>query len=179
METRRNIEAELNNLYLDCMNIVKSAGINPVPITDVSVNRRAKTRFGQCRYHRGAYGYTCSINISIDVLDALHNDKNCLDAARSVMVHEILHAANIGEGHKGNWKRDAEEVMRLYPSLNISRCGKDSDFNIVRSEAEEINKYCVVCDKCGYEVHRNRRSKLIDHPGNYIHRDCGGHFKLK
>ena len=127
----RNIEAELNNLFLDCMNIVKDAGIEPAPIRSVSVNRRAKTRFGQCRYHRDIYGrYTCTINISIDVLDALHNDKNYLYAARSVVVHEILHAANIGDGHKGNWKRDAEKIMKLYPDLNISSNMKYDLFKI-------------------------------------------------
>lgn len=57
---------KLYELFVEAKAIVEDCGIETGIITDVTVNRRAKKRFGQCRYN--GYTGTYSINISEFIL---------------------------------------------------------------------------------------------------------------
>ena len=54
----------LYSMFNEAMEIVESCGIETGEIVGVSVNYRAKSRFGQCRRKNGVY----TINISNEIL---------------------------------------------------------------------------------------------------------------
>lgn len=163
---------DLNSLFDQCMKIVLDCGIYPEPIRSIEVNDRAKGRFGQCqyRYDWSTDTFYCNINVSSEILRDEANE----DATKSVIIHEILHAANRGEGHKGGWKRDAETI-REYTGIKINRC--DSYENLGIERPVRSSKYQVVCTKCGCEFGRDRMSKLIKHPEDYRCGACHGRLK--
>lgn len=164
---------DLNSLFDQCMKIVLDCGIYPEPIRNIEVNDRAKGRFGQCqyRYDWSTDTFYCNINVSSEIL----KDEADINVTKSVIIHEILHAANRGEGHKGKWKKDAEKINRTYPEIKISRC--DSYENLGIERPVRSFKYQVVCTKCGCEFGRDRMSKLIKHPEDYRCGACHGRLK--
>jgi len=166
----------LKMLYDECYEMVVNCGITPVPIKSVTVNSRATSRWGACKYHweydnkNQKYVICCAIEISKSIL----GDDSDLNAVKSTIIHEILHAANPGEHHGGNWKKDARKIMNRYPEIKITRTSSSEEFGI----AQPKTKYAVVCEKCGYELGRNRMCKLIRYPNEFVHGGgCGGALK--
>lgn len=174
---------DLNSLFDDCLKMVLDCGLEPIPIAKVTINSRAKGRFGQCKIHREiatmangrrkiTYPY-CTIEISSEIL----KDEADEDMVKSTIIHEILHACDPGEGHGGQWLIDAHKIMNTYPQIKISRCSSYEDFGIEDPRKYKKPKYQIRCEKCGYTIARQRMSKVIKHPSMYFHPNCGGKFE--
>ena len=171
---------DLNALYKEGRQIVAECiGEDKIlDIDDVSVNYRAKTRWGQCKYNRKTGKR--SINISHRILA----DSVPHDAVLSTVVHEILHACKDGHSHTGAWKRYAAKVMKEHPELSITRTtdytffGLEEPINTSDNSSRSVSgKYVIVCERCGYKHYSSRMSRSIQHPEYYRHKGCGGRFK--
>ena len=102
-------------MFNEAMDVVHGLGIETGYITNVSLNYRAKNRFGQCR--RNNVSDTYSLNFNHLIFD----DKADEDAVMSVLIHEILHTCKDCMTHKGEWKRLAN-IVNANTKYNITRC---------------------------------------------------------
>jgi predicted SprT family Zn-dependent metalloprotease len=100
----------------------------------------AKGRFGAC--HFGDEKITLSKHLVL---------LNSEDEVRQVMLHEIAHAL-VGRGHHHDavWARKARSIGYL---------GKRT-----HSAATPAKKWLGVCEKCGEQFPRNRRTAEAYHP---------------
>lgn len=160
----------INDLYAEGRSIVEECCGDVIgDITDISINTRSQKRWGLC--HHNLKNDTFQIQISKRIL----LDEVPYDATLSVMIHEILHACEGGQSHKGMWKVYAKKVMDKYPELVITRTNSSDFFGLEpRKRPERI--YAVQCDTCGKVIRRARKVYVIKHPEVCIHKYCGGHF---
>lgn len=160
---------DLKQMFAEgCKIIEDTCGDVIEDITDITINTRAQTRYGQCIHHSDG---THSINIAKRILD----DNVPYNATMSVIVHEILHACHGGRGHKTQWKKYASAVMRAHPELTVTRTTSCKLFGFEPRKRPE-RKYSVQCERCGRTISRARQVGIIKNPENYTHRYCGGHF---
>ena len=158
---------DVNKMFDDGMNIVKECcGDIVKPISKVSVNTRAESRWGQCKYRNGSYEIEISYRLLSDVVP--------MHAAMSTMVHEILHATD-SVGHGEIWKHYARKVMQKHPELSITRTSSASKFNLPEERTTSRYKkiYAIKCMSCGKKHFSTRYSKSIQHPDWYRCK-CGG-----
>lgn len=159
----------LYKLYDECTAELNSIGIVSNPIQSITVNRRAKNRFGLAVREHGVY----RIEISEIVL---RNDVSD-DKAKEVIIHEILHCCDNCMTHKGKWKAYANKVnARL--GYNITRCNSFDNIGVKREEVVNF-KYKITCTNCGKIVYRLRASRVICHPNRYRCGTCGGELKVE
>lgn len=86
----------LNELFDYAMWVVEECGIETGDITNVTINTRAKKRYGQCRQTGNKY----MINISAFIL----SDDTKEDAVMETIIHEILHTCKGCMNHGREWK---------------------------------------------------------------------------
>ena len=161
---------DLQKIFEDCLAELASIGITPEPITDVSVNSRAKKRWGQAS-RNNARG-TWSISISDRLLDDSVPD----EAARNTMIHEILHCVDGCTGHTGKWKALAD-ICNEKLGTRIRRCSDYSDMTSCKDVLYPEGKYVFRCKKCGQIVTRMKRSKFVDNYTRYACGKCRGRFE--
>lgn len=159
-------QQELNRLLAAVTAEAKQAGI---PVSSrvcptVTVNRRARTRFGCCR--RMGDGFTVEIAAALLEADEA--------AIRQVLAHEILHTCPGCSNHGDRWKSYAARMNRLY-GYRIRRADTHEDLGITDDRPV---RWLVVCRKCGRESPRMKRSPLVEHPERYRCR-CGGTLFVK
>ena len=160
---------DLNKLYIEVLEDVMNAGINPGNITDVLVDRRSKRRGGCCiRYGSGRY----TIKIAAFVLE----DRVAEQVTKDIIAHEIIHSVKGCMNHGEPWKEQAAVLMAYKPEYKITRTYNAAD--VGRSVEEEIEKarYVYKCRKCGAIVWRNRESKFTRNPERYSCGNCYGKF---
>jgi len=184
---------DLKKIAKECIAELNAIGIYPnITENEFTVNTRAKTRYGQCKYRNVQYRYnpitlkrepisaTMSINISSFLLD----DRNDINSVRTTVMHELIHSCNecVGAHHGGKWLEYAELVNDCY-NMNIVRC---SDFSErlnadVNKERIEKNKSkqkhyrlkCPCCNRIITDVYRQREPKWIKHTKDYYCKRCG------
>ena len=137
------------------LGIPVSARISP----RVAVNRRAVTRFGCCIRRGGEY----VIELSERLLEA--EERACMQT----LAHEVLHTCPGCRNHGALWKEYAARMNGAY-GYAISRTGTCEALGV--ADVRPV-RYRLVCERCGQEFCRSRRSPLVDHPERYRCR-CGG-----
>lgn len=160
---------DVNMIYEWGMRIVRECGIKTGKIVDVTINTRAKKRWGQCKYNRSTNTYT--ININAEILA----DDVPFKPVLETMIHEILHTCEGCFNHGKEWKRMAD-IVRTEKGYNITRCTGAENFGIERTYQKKAN-YVLVCEKCGKEFIYQRLSKAVQNPHRY-HCPCGGKIHL-
>lgn len=130
----------------------EAIGIHPGKIISVTVNYRAKKRWGQCSCTAGAY----SINISSRLLDENVPDKS----TKQVIAHEVLHTVPGCFNHGDMWKRYADKMNKAY-GYNISRTDSPEELGVKVVNTTSNYKYQVICDKCKHSYYYTRRSKVV------------------
>ncbi len=159
----------LQKIFNECLKECNALGIQYGTIVEVSVNTRAKKRWGQtCRRSDGFH-----INISSILLRDDVSDK----ATKDTVMHEILHTVDGCFNHKAKWQAMADKVNKAY-GYNVKR-GTSAEEKGIDSSLMEVkhNKiYIIKCEKCGVEVIRHRKSNFTEHPNWYFHGGCSGHF---
>lgn len=148
-----NTYLERGKLLLD------SYGIKYGYITDISVNTRAKSRWGQCRRTRDYLGnYKYSINIS----NRLVQDDVSDIALMNTLVHELLHTVEGCFDHTGKWKTLADKITNT-SELTIKRTDSCEEKGL----EEKPKKYAIQCTKCNHIFERDRMSDVIKNPQKY------------
>lgn len=132
----------------------------------VQINRRATGRFGACFLKKETGFFQIELS---DVMLAAPKEICC-----ETLAHEVLHTCYGCMNHKERWRHYAERMNSAY-GYRISRTGKAKEMGVREKSAP---RYWLVCTKCGREVTRERRSKLVMHPEAYRCK-CGGRLKLR
>lgn len=167
------IDNRLKMYFEDACDILDSLDIEYGPITNVRVNTRAKSRWGQCSYSKA--NETFSIEISSMLLDASYT------AIMDTMIHELLHCHKNRLCHTGEWKACANLVNVVY-NYNIKRCTSAAEKNIEIARPETPAKYKITCQGCGRTFSYKKKSKIIkllmNYPTNHGCRCCCGSTDL-
>lgn len=158
---------DLQALYETALNIVKDCRIDYGDIVEITINTRAKKRWGQCRKRDGRF----YININERILE----DDTDPHAVLETIIHEILHTVDGCFNHGKEWKNYAERVYQT-TGFKITRTTSAERFGIALEENRK-SRYVFVCEKCGAVVRRDRMSKFVRHPERYHCGRCGGKFK--
>ena len=146
---------DLNAIVEECKYDIESLGFKVGNIVKVSINTRAKRRWGQCR--KTPYGY--EINIS----DRLLKDDVDDMATKNTVAHELLHTIEGGGGHTGAWKIAAER-MNLRYGYNIKRCTSSEEKgveNIPSTYSKRSYKYIIKCGNCGLTFKYYKKCKVV------------------
>jgi predicted SprT family Zn-dependent metalloprotease len=162
----------MKNLYAlfeTCKNELRAINVNFCENTSIEVNNRAKKRWGMCT--KNAPG-----NYSIQISYRLMGDEVEDKSTKTTIIHELLHTIPGGNGHTGEWKRQADRVNRAY-GYNISRTTSAAEKGIEELPINRNYKYKIRCSKCGYTWLRTRATAVTAHPEHY-HCHCGGELHV-
>lgn len=145
-----------------------SKNINP----KIYINLRAKKRFGACRLIKDHGKKFFIIEISYNLYNS--DDKTIME----VIAHEVLHTCNGAMNHGEKWKRYAFIMNKTY-GYNIKRVSTREEMNLSEEKIDKLYnvKYIVKCLKCGKEIYRLRKSKVVMHPEKY-RCQCGGKLQI-
>lgn len=158
-------QQDMNALLEEAISQVEDAGI-PVDrdkIENKLTITRATRTFGRCQEIGGVF----SIGVSKYYKD---NDKR---EVMETLVHEVLHTVEGCFNHGTLWKRYAG-LMNKKHGYNISRTSSRQMDSLMKEEIfKSIYKYSIDCKECGKSALRQRKSKIVKNPENYIC-DCGG-----
>lgn len=173
------MEEKLIDLYNECINELKTIGINVLDNPDVGkiqikFSRRNAKRYGCCKqenpdkfikhkkkYRGKNYIYydkykTHTIEISRWVMDLNDN------IIKNTIMHEIIHCMPKCNNHGTEFKQYAKYINQKL-GYDISRTGnKKEDYeksNLKYNDDTQKYKYKIVCKKCGQTCYRQRISK--------------------
>lgn len=155
----------LYKLFNECTKEVKDAGIKYGNIVSISINSRAKRRWGQAKKKNEGY----YINIS----ERLLQDDISDTATKDTIIHEILHTCDGCMNHGDEWQKMANIINSRYPQYHISRCTSYADKGLQITTNDY--KYNVICRECGSTWNYNRAGKVIQNIHNFRCPKCGTH----
>lgn len=144
----KNVYALVDRAVAECVALNIPVGY----IDDITVNYRAKSRWGQCRKRRATGRYVIEINAEL-----LRDDVDDM-ATMDTVVHEVLHTCEGCMNHGTLWKRYANMVNRAY-GYNIKRT-TSAEAKGLESRTKTA-KYVVTCDGCGHKYGFARETKTI------------------
>ena len=169
-------------------------------IPEITINRRARSRFGCCRKVYAAaedlkywqsgtakdssdkvthysskptypmQQYSFLIEICEAMLDADEQE------LKNVIAHEILHTCYGCYNHGKRWKAYAAKMNNMY-GYNITSTTTYERIGLKRPEKKVVYRYKIQCQKCGKTFYRQKKSKLITNTGRY-RCTCGGKLKV-
>lgn len=148
--------------------VIAEARAVGVPVSDailpqVTINRRAKTRFGSCCNMDGTF----VIELSNALLTA--PELSC----RQIIAHEVLHTCPGCHDHGARWRSYARRMGNAY-GYHITRV--DSHENLGIANSRPAPRFTLICTRCGSRFERVRASRLTAHPERFRCR-CGGTLK--
>lgn len=150
---------------VECMRELDALNIPYGNVREVSINTRAKRRWGQCKKVGSVY----HINIS----DRLLENK---DGLKNTIIHELLHTCPNCMNHGQPWKSVADKVNKKY-GYNIKRCSDADEKGVKPLDETYEYKYVFKCKDCGQMVRQMRASKFTRNPQSYKCGCCGGEFE--
>lgn len=171
---------DLQKYFRECLDELDAIEIPYGNIVEVTVNYRAKTRWGQCKKIGNQY----KININSDLLHDDASDKGL----KETIIHEILHTCPKCMCHTGEWKRLAVLVNDCY-GYNVKRCNDASDkgmdefyknhkeIAMAKQNKRMEYKYEFRCAGCGQVIRRKKESKFTKYYTNYRCGICHGKFE--
>lgn len=147
-----------------CMEMLDDLNIPYGNIKEVTVNTRAKRRWGQCKGIPGGF----AININAVLLDENIPD----DGLMNTMLHELLHSVPGCMNHGAKWKAMADKVHKAY-GIQIKRCSNAEEKGVPTEISNARYKYFLKCPKCGVIFRYTRMCGAVEHPELYHHTRCG------
>jgi len=120
---------DLEAIAYECMEKLDALEIPYGNVTEISVNTRAKSRWGQCRHKPDG---THTININVELLD----ESNDIRGLENTIIHELLHTCPGCNNHGPIWKTYAEKVRAAY-GYDIKRCSDAAEKGIAGAEKTE------------------------------------------
>lgn len=158
---------DFDRLFADVKRQAAAAGIPFAKNIDphITVNTRAKSRFGSCRKTRDGF----IIELSAIMLDA--PEFSC----RQTLAHELIHTCRGCYDHGATFKKYASIMNRLY-GYDIKRTSSAEEMGVKLERREKTVNYIVQCQKCGAQIKREKYSSVIACPSRYTC-TCGGRLK--
>ncbi len=158
-------QPQLDQLLAQVIAQAKALGIPVSPHISprVQINRRAKTRLGCCRATQSGH----TIEVAAVLCDAGEA------AIRQVLAHEVLHTCPGCANHGPRWRGWAQRMNAAW-GYRIQRT--DSYQALGLRDPRPVH-YLVVCQSCGHQIPRMKRSPLVDHPERFRCR-CGGRLQV-
>lgn len=147
------IDKRLERFYEDACDILDCLNIEYGPVRDVTINKTAKTRWGQCCYLKIEKVFNISISSRL-----LQSDIDYTDTM-DTMLHELLHCHKDRMCHTGEWKRCASLVNKYF-GYNIKRTTSAAEKNI-ENERLKMAKYVVTCDYCGHVSSYLKQGRIV------------------
>lgn len=90
----------LEDVAIECMEMLDRIGIKYGNVKEVIPNSRARSRWGQCKIVPGGF----QININVDLLD----ERNSIDGLKETLLHELLHTVSGCFNHGREWKENRQ-----------------------------------------------------------------------
>lgn len=165
---RNEEQKDFQKLIAASLDEVQRVGIHPGNITSWTINRRAKTRWGQCKEKPD---HTYEIQIAEQLLtDPRISEQSC----KETIIHEILHSCPGCMRHTGLWKRYAEVMNQVY-GYHIKRVVTGAEMGVENYQAktEQAYKYVFTCENCGATIYRKRDSRFTKYYRHYGCARCG------
>ena len=180
---KKQMEKRLDEMFRECIDEMNAIDIPFGKIVKVTVNYRAKSRWGQCSkrydYLDGAI-YTININCDLCHPDASER------GLKETIIHEILHTCPDCMCHTGEWKRLADLVNDCY-GYNVKRCNSSEEKGMDEfyKQHEELArkqptwKYTIKCKGRGKIVGRKHKAcKITRYPQCYRCASCYGMLEV-
>ncbi len=150
--------------------VMRQAAAAGIPYSDkidphITVNSRAKSRFGLCK--KTSCGY--SIELSSILLDA--PELSC----KQTIAHELLHTCRGCYDHGELFRKYAAVMNTLY-GYNIKRTNSCEEMGLSPRQKERTINYILQCVECGRQIKRTRFSSVIAKPSKYTC-ICGGKLR--
>jgi len=190
------MEEKLQNLYNECLQELKSIGIDfennkDIGMVDISLSHRKTKRYGCCKQEKPDMKFKIverrknkryihyekfqehHIEISQWVMQ-LNNE-----IIKNTIFHEMIHCIPFCNNHGEQFKKYAAYInQRLgYDIKRIGNPKQDYEKSHIAYKAEEINyKYRIKCQKCGQDIYRQRFN--INLIKRYHCGKCGGKLEL-
>lgn len=160
---------ELANEYLaECLAELAAIQVPCGRVSDLVVNTTAKTRWGRChKFPDGTFQIEISHRLLADDVDPI--------AAKTTLIHELLHTCSKCMNHGAQWQKWAAIVNQHY-GYNVKRTTSSEEKGVEDSPA----KYLIICNKCGATVAGyHRASSRVRNPEKYRHNGCGGTLRVE
>lgn len=154
---------DIQEYAIRCMDMLDRIGIQYGNIQEVTVNTRAKSRWGQCKSVPGCF----TINVNVALLDEGISD----DGLINTLLHELLHSVSGCMNHGVKWKAAADQVYRAY-GIRIKRTSTSEEKGVSVETVEPNYKYFVKCPDCGYVFKYMRMCECVKNPSRYKHTGC-------
>ena len=165
-QSRMERERYLSRVVRQCMKELDSIQVPYGHVVEVTVNTRARKRWGLCR--KEADGY------HISIADRLR-DGNTEQGLRDTVMHELLHTCPMCNNHGAMWKHFAEVVNREL-SCHIKRTDSNEDKGLPPEDTASQVLHQYHCDGCGQIIRKMRVCKFTRNYRSYTCGICGGHF---
>ena len=137
-------------------------------ITNLTINCRAKYRWGQCSHlPNGNY----AISISTDLIEP-----DSVEGLKNTLMHEILHTIKGCMNHGTNWKQWAD-LVNSQLGYDVKRTNSAEELNVNREPRTRQIRYKLECTCCGGTVCREKMTRAIKYPHLYKCGKCGGELR--
>lgn len=153
-----------------CMEELDAIGIPYVKPREITVNTRAKSRWGQCRR-------VSKTEFTINISERILRDEVSDAATKNTVIHELLHTVDGCQNHGPKWKSLAAKVNRAYPKYNIQTSTSAQEKGIAPEPV--VYKYIVECVDCRNKRGYERRGKVVMHPERFRCGACNGKLFVK
>ena len=98
-------------------------------------------------------------------------------AKRDVIAHEIIHTVTGCFNHSPLFKVIAAQLNGMRLGYYIQTKFSYSNYDNLERPERKLAKYAVVCQICGKQITRMKKSRVITHPEKYRCPYCGGKLK--
>lgn len=180
---KKQMQKRLDEMFNECIDEMDAIDIPYGKITEVTVNYRAKSRWGQCQ-RRYENGIIYKININADLCHPEASERGL----KETIIHEILHTCPDCMCHTGEWKRLADLVNDCY-GYNVKRCNSSEDKGMSefykqhdrqgRPDKPVTWRYEIRCKNCGKIVGRKQKAcKVTKYPQMYQCGFCRGKLEV-
>lgn len=189
------MEEKLNKLYIECIDELKTIGIDinnkTIGEIDIKIAKRNSKRYGCCKQEEPDeqfYHIEKRRNRRIKVYDKFnkHHIEICKwvmelnnDIIKNTIMHEIIHCFPECNNHGDKFKKYAN-FINLKLNYNITRVGdKKEDYrksNIEYKEETTSYNYKIICKECGQTFYRKRLQKYFIR--KYRCGKCGSKFEV-
>lgn len=168
----------MKNLYEEANIILymfDEMGIEYGNITEFKINRRAKSRWGQCARKKTWDGYEYIIEVSARLLQ----DDAPQKGLEETLIHEIAHTCDGCMNHGSNWLAIVNRFNREF-GYNVKRSDNSkekgfTDEQIKQMVASVRYRHILTCEKCGHEWKYERLCKSVKMYTRY-RCNCGGNL---
>ena len=162
------VMVDINEVFHNCCKKLDAIGIQYGKITKVTINTRAKKRWGQCKQIGMCY--------EISISSMLIQDGVALMQLENTVIHEILHTCKGCMNHGETWKRLASKVNNAY-GYNIKRTTSAQEKGVKIEYVARTIKHKFVCTGCGQVITRQRESDFTKRYDRYRCGGCKGKFE--